>query len=308
MEKDSRETNENRRIKKSVPIILIVVRMGGANFLLRMMLLIIGACLLPRCLTTEKVRITHVTIAILAKNKAHTLPLYLRCIERQTWPKIRTSLYVHTNDNTDESETILSDWLARVSALYANVFFSNVSVNEQLRRFGQHEWNALRFKILGRIRQDSIEWARRRHSHYFVADCDNFIVPDTIESLVHANALPIVAPMLRTGATAYSNFHAAIDANGYFANSPFYDPLLRRELRGFIEVPVVHCTYLVRFNVLAQMLYDDDSARYEYVIFSDNARKRNISQFLDNHRFYGRITFAETATAFAAEPWLGEFN
>ena len=28
----------------------------------------------------------YVTIAILAKDKEHTLPLYLSCIEQQTWP------------------------------------------------------------------------------------------------------------------------------------------------------------------------------------------------------------------------------
>ena len=39
----------------------------------------------------------YVTIAILAKDKAHTLPLYLACIENQTWPKCNTNLYIRTN-------------------------------------------------------------------------------------------------------------------------------------------------------------------------------------------------------------------
>ena len=40
-----------------------------------------------------------VTIAILAKDKAHTLPLYLQCIEQQTWPAQQTYLYIRTNNN-----------------------------------------------------------------------------------------------------------------------------------------------------------------------------------------------------------------
>ena len=44
-----------------------------------------------------------VTIAILAKDKAHTLPLYLACIEAQTWPKKNTYLYIRTNNNNDET-------------------------------------------------------------------------------------------------------------------------------------------------------------------------------------------------------------
>ena len=55
----------------------------------------------------------YVTIAILAKDKAHTLPLYLKCLERQTWPASNTYLYIRTNNNNDETVQILRDWIAR---------------------------------------------------------------------------------------------------------------------------------------------------------------------------------------------------
>ena len=60
-------------------------------------------------------------------------------------------------------------------------------------------------------------------------------------------------------------------------------------------MPVVHTTYLVRADVLAELTYGDDSERYEYVIFSDVARKRGIPQYFDNRQVYGYITFAEGA-------------
>ena len=55
-----------------------------------------------------------VTIAILAKDKAHTLPLYLSCLEQQTWPANQTYLYIRTNNNNDDTVQILRDWIARM--------------------------------------------------------------------------------------------------------------------------------------------------------------------------------------------------
>jgi hypothetical protein len=118
--------------------------------------------------------------------------------------------------------------------------------------------------------------------------------------------LPIVAPLLHSK-TAYSNYHANIDANGYYADSEFYHALLQRRLRGLIELPVVHCTYFIRNEWLGHIRYADGSGRHEYVIFSDNARKRGIPQYLDTRRVYGRLTFAENDAALAAEPWIAEF-
>src|SRR5579872_6045160 len=51
----------------------------------------------------------YITIAILAKDKAHTLPLYLDCIEAQTWPKSNTYLYIRTNNNNDNTAQVLGN-------------------------------------------------------------------------------------------------------------------------------------------------------------------------------------------------------
>ena len=53
-----------------------------------------------------------VTIAILAKNKGHSLPLYLKCILDQTFPKDKTYIYIRTNNNTDDTVQILKEWVA----------------------------------------------------------------------------------------------------------------------------------------------------------------------------------------------------
>ncbi len=251
----------------------------------------------------------YVTIAILAKDKAHTLPLYLECLEAQTWPKHKTYLYIRTNNNNDDTAQVLRDWIARVNTKYAKIYFDDSDVDVPVQQFGQHEWTYERFKVLGKIRQDSVDWAYAQKSHYFVADCDNFIVPDTIESMMKTH-LPIVAPFLRCvdyEKRFYSNYHETIDENGYYKASTFYYDILDQKVRGIIDVPVVHCTYFIHYEVLDKICYDDESWRYEYVIFSDSARKQNVPQYIDNRKIYGYVSFAETKEELKKEPFLSAF-
>jgi hypothetical protein len=263
--------------------------------------LILFLCFFNCIYATENSPTEFVTIAILAKDKAHTLPLYLSCIENQTWPQSQTNLYIRTNNNNDNSAQVLRDWIDRVGNKYAKIYFDDKNVDEPIEQFKQHEWNCTRFKILGKIRQESIDWAYANNSHYFVADCDNFVCPDTIEQMLNTR-LPIIAPMLCCiSNTIYSNYHSAIDENGYWAQGQMYYSILDQKVRGLIEVPVIHCTYLIRHEVLNQLTYDDESYRYEYVIFSHSARKKNIPQYLDNRKIYGYITFAENSEEFAQE-------
>lgn len=232
------------------------------------------------------------TIAILAKDKASTLSLYLHCLLSQTFPKNQTHLYIRTNDNNDNTVEILKKFIDEHGSKYKEVYFDDSSINEKLKTFGNHEWNAVRFKILGKIRQDSINYAIKKDSWYFIADCDNFISPETIESLMSFN-LPVVAPLLYAD-SLYSNYHADIDINGYYKECPLYHQLIHRQIRGIVEVPVIHCTYLIRPDVLSIVSYDDDSYRYEYVIFSDILRKNGVVQYLSNiDQFYGYIVFWE---------------
>jgi hypothetical protein len=123
---------------------------------------------------------------------------------------------------------------------------------------------------------------------------DNFIRSCTLRELV-ALDLPIVAPMLRAmdPGDFYSNYHAEIDANGYYRECDQYLWMLNRWVRGVLEVPVVHCTYLVRADVLSDLTYTDETQRHEYVVFAESARKREVPQYLDNRQVYGYIAFGE---------------
>ena len=249
----------------------------------------------PRMLRTRCDAAPRVLVAILAKQKEPCLPLYLDCIEALDYPKSSIVLYIRTNNNTDATEQILRDWVARVGHLYAGVEFDAQDVEARVERFGVHEWNPTRFRVLGHIRNVSLQRAVAQNcAFYFVCDVDNFIRPNTLRELVALN-LPIVAPLLRSvnPHDPYSNYHAEIDANGYFRDCDQYQWILNRWVRGVMELPVVHCTYLIRADIIDELTYLDNSDRYEYVIFSDSARKAGIPQYIDNRQVYGYISFGE---------------
>lgn len=233
-----------------------------------------------------------VVIAILAKDKEHCLPLYLKCIYNQTYPKNHIYLYIRTNNNNDKTVEVLENWITEHQEEYAGIYFDKTDVEENVQQYTQHEWNGTRFAVLGRIRQESVDYAKQIKAHYFVVDCDNFILPLTLEKILDTH-LPIVAPLLRTSRSMYSNYHHATDENGYFKDTPEYHTIWNCKMKGLIEVDVVHCTYLIRQEFLSMISYQDGSGRYEYVIFSSNLRKKGISQYIDNREKYGWITFAE---------------
>jgi hypothetical protein len=235
-----------------------------------------------------------VLIAILAKQKAGVLPYYLKCLDSLDYPKSDIVIYVRTNNNTDNTKQILEEWRDKVQHEYNKFIFEGDDVPERVQDYEPHDWNPLRFSVLGAIRQRSMELTLANGcDYYFVADVDNFITPYTLKELVSVD-LPIVAPMLVTTGL-YSNYHSSVDSRGYFQSSPLYQDILFKNVKGLIDIPVVHCTYLVKNTYIQQLKYLDGTDRHEYVIFSDSARSAGIPQYLDNRYFYGCLTFNETA-------------
>ena len=233
----------------------------------------------------------RVLLAILAKQAEAALPLYLQCIEALDYPKSAITIYIRTNNNTDDTAALLRRWAARVSHLYAFIEFDASDVAEPVQEFGVHEWNPQRFAVLGKLRNSCLQKTLdHRCDFMFVADVDNFVRPGTLRNLVAAN-LPIVAPFLRSieAGSFYANFFSETTEAGYFAESDQYHWALQRQVRGLIEMPVVHCTYLVRADVIPELTYIDGTDRYEFVIFSDSARRASIAQYLDNRQVYGYI-------------------
>lgn len=253
-----------------------------------------------------------IVVAILAKDKSHCLPLYLRCIQSQTFPSDKIHLYIRTNNNNDNTTDILLDWITNNESKYKSVYFNSEDVDTPVQNYGHHEWNLDRFRVLGTIRNESIKYAIGLKAHYFTADCDNFIAPHTIESLLNTDK-PVVGPMLRQAThadsyiTPYSNYHNICSVNGYWQRNSDYFYILNKNKVGVLPVDVVHCTYFIKYNVLDHINYLDNTARHEYVIFSHNLRKAGVQQYLDNSKDYGLLTFAVNKQQYDDQPLIKKF-
>lgn len=258
-----------------------------------------------------------VFLAILAKQKEKVLPLFLKTIQELDYPKDHIVLYVRTNNNTDRTKDVLDAWLEKHSAYYKTVLYDSSDIDKDIQKYGVHEWNGERFKALARIRQDSLDVCYDLGcDYYFVVDVDNFIYPETLKALIEANK-PIVGPLLRYAVADdifpdtpedqervgshrcryYANYHYRVDSYGSIINEPVYYQLLYQVhgFRGIIEVDCVHCTYLIKREYIPRLSYLEDSNRWEYMVFSENARKARINQYLDNREIYGILTLTENA-------------
>ena len=244
----------------------------------------------------------RVLVSILAKQKAPVLPFFLARIAALDYPKERIVLYVRTNNNTDRTRDILRDWLAENGGRYAAVDFDDSDLPTRVEGMAVHDWNATRLRMIRAIREVTLAKVAEHRCDFLLAiDVDNFVLPSTLRELV-ALDLPIVAPLVREALAGarYANYHARIDAAGYHLETPRYDEILHRRITGLIELPVVHCTYLVRADVVPRLTYEDGSERFDYVIFSDSARRAGIPQYIDNRQVYGYLTLHDDDPAVVA--------
>ena len=232
-----------------------------------------------------------VLIAILARNKEHTLPDYLACISSQDYPKNKIVIYIRTNNNSDNTEEVLKKWIETNRNDYERIEIDTTEIGG-LKDSKPHEWSSERFNVLGNIRNESLKKTIEHDcDYYFVIDCDNFIIPQTLSHLICLKR-DIVAPMLRavpTPGDTYSNFFGSCNQWGFYAQSTIYWEILGRIKIGCFKVPLVHCTYLIDRRVIDLLNYIDSTGNYEFVVFSRSARCSNVEQYITNELDFGTL-------------------
>lgn len=253
---------------------------------------------------------------VLAKDKAKIMNYWLeQNLDLIDYPKDRIHVRFRTNDNNDDTASIIQQWIASQENdpdgwQWGSITLDDEDIDANIKKYGVHEWNPDRFKLLGALRENGVNEAiYEGQDFYFVCDVDNFLLPHTLKTLVSYN-LPVVAPLLRYAVTdderrhlPYSNYHFLVTDNGYFLDEINYYRVLNGEIKGLIKCDVVHCTYLIRKDILPRVTYVDGSDKYEYVIFSDELRRLNIPQYLDNQEVYGYLTLTENLPA--VQHWMG---
>jgi len=259
----------------------------------------------------------NVFLALLVKQKEAVLPLFLESLNDWDYPKENIFIYIRTNNNTDNTKQLLEEWIEEYGDKYKGLIYNSEDVPEKVEKYDVHFWNGERFRVLGKIRQESMNQALLTDcEYYFVVDTDNFLFPETLKELVKLD-LPIVAPFLRyavaLGENAdtpveaakreghmsryYSNYHDKVDDFGSIIAEDIYYKILNQEVKGLIECMCVHCTYLIKREYLSELTYLEQSDRWEYMVFSNSARNKGITQYLDNRTIYGVLTLSENLGA-----------
>lgn len=70
-----------------------------------------------------------VFLTILARNKAHMLPYYLLCIDQLDYDKQLMTVYINTNNNSDDTEAILREWAIKNKNVYKEIIFESHCVD-----------------------------------------------------------------------------------------------------------------------------------------------------------------------------------
>ena len=92
---------------------------------------------------------------------------------------------------------IPSEWVKKNQSRYLAIIFEDEDIPNAVAS-NPHNWPTERLKLLAGIRNRSLEKAKEYQTDfYFVADCDNFILPHTLKTLIQKDK-PFIAPMLRS--------------------------------------------------------------------------------------------------------------
>ncbi|KAG2461660.1 GT252 galactosyltransferase, partial [Polypterus senegalus] len=238
-----------------------------------------------------------VMIAILARNSAHSLPLYLGCIERLDYPKERLAIWAASDHNVDNTSAVLQEWQKNVQKLYHHVEWKNV---QEPRSYpdesGPKHWTSSRFKQVMKLRQEALQSARELWADYVLfADADNFLSNPQILNLMILENRTIVAPMLESR-SLYSNFWCGITSQGYYKRTPDYVPIREWKQTGCFAVPMVHSTFLIDLRKAATRSLafypphpDYTWAFDDIMVFAFSARQAGIQMYVCNQVHYGYL-------------------
>ncbi|XP_077460689.1 procollagen galactosyltransferase 1 [Stigmatopora argus] len=237
----------------------------------------------------------RVVVALICRNSAHSLPLFLGALERLSYPKDRIALWVATDHNVDNTTAILREWLIKVQNDYHYVEWRPDNRSSAFEdEVGPKHWNTLRYEHVMKLRQGALDSAREIWADYLlVADCDNLLTnPDLLWKLMSENKT-IVAPMMESRA-AYSNFWCGMTSQGYYKRTPAYIPIRKQERLGCFAVPMVHSTYLVdlRKEASRQLAFYPPHPDYSWalddvIVFAYSARMADVQMFVCNKETFG---------------------
>ncbi|VUZ49167.1 unnamed protein product [Hymenolepis diminuta] len=244
-----------------------------------------------------------VSVSVLVRNKAHSLPYFLHHLEELDYPKKRMHLDFRLDNTIDKSARILETWVNQVRDLYHGI---DLNMDETNAHPVSPNWSDEHHKHLISLRQAALDRAYEINADFhFILDADVIILNNaTLRQLVDASMFPskeypshitVIAPMLNcTTSDVFSNFWGDMTEEGYYKRSNDYFALQRRHKVGINPVAMVHTALLVnlRHTRKNRLVFDPPPVGYsgpndDIIIFARNAQALGIEFYLDNRDFYG---------------------
>lgn len=248
-------------------------------------------------------KVPSVVIAVLVRNKAHSLPHFFGCLEQFAYPKKKTSFFIRSDHNKDNSIELLARWIETSRDTYYNIDYV---LDDQEERYEDEDsnpdWVPQRFQNVIGLREEALAHARQTKANFiFFVDADNLIIqPDVLQMLMKYEKT-LVAPMLRapvyvTNKGGYSNWWGRTTPDGFhYSHSPELEKLYERKETGLFKVAVVHSTFLIDLRTEeSRLLSFKPPDQYfgpldDVVIFNHNARSLGVDIWLSNEFEFGYL-------------------
>ena len=223
------------------------------------------------------------------------LSKFLNCIDNLDYDKSKITIYINTNNNCDDTVSVLMNWVNTNHASYKKIIFEHSwfsDIDDMDVR-----WTTKKLSVMQQVRQKSLDvCSAEKSEYYFVLDTDNWVEPCTLKYLI-AQQKPIVAPFLKDYAerNVYSNFFYVVNEWGFLGDDSGESTKIWRrdtpELIGTIEVPLVHCCYLINCKHINDLSYIGEVGDWEFIVFANSARKNKVTQYLCNERMFGFVRY-----------------
>ncbi|XP_026843806.1 glycosyltransferase 25 family member [Drosophila persimilis] len=191
-----------------------------------------------------------VLVALLVRNKAHILPMFLSYLEQQDYPKDRIAFWLRCDHSSDDSIDLLKQWLKHSGDLYhsVNYAFDSDGPHGYQNESSPYDWTVSRFKHVIALKEEAFTYARDIWADFvFFLDADVLLTSQQALRTLTALRLPIVAPMLLSE-SLYSNFWCGMTEEYYYQRTDEYKEIYHVKKQGSFPVPMVHTAVLVDMN------------------------------------------------------------
>lgn len=207
-------------------------------------------------------------MGILIKDNHSSIGTFLSQIDKLEYDKKAVKIRVDILNDNPEVIKAVQQWCSNQQGKYASIHCER---NHQPASMIKNSY----------LEMPEVEWI-------FITSSDVFLRPHTLQVLTSKN-LPIVAPLLRPlphPHDPYRNFYLSATEEGYYKDHPDYYEVADRKKVGTFKADCVHGIYLIKANQAHHLSFEDGSL-WDFIAFSNTARKNNVPQFICNEKEFG---------------------